>query len=75
MTKSDFALLVLLICISEIHSHEEWSGIKNPKTKTPAAHKLELGEHTGTHVDAINHMENQHKGKSIDKMPLSMFYT
>ncbi len=57
------------------NSHEEWMGIKNPKTKTPAVHKLELGEHTGTHVDAINHMEIQHKGKSIDKMPLSMFYT
>ncbi|MEM9680851.1 MAG: cyclase family protein [Bacteroidota bacterium] len=57
------------------NSHEEWNGIKHPKTKTPAVHKLELGEHTGTHVDAINHMEIQHKGKSIDKMPLSMFYT
>ena len=25
--------------------------------------------------DAINHMEIQHIGKSIDKMPLTMFYT
>lgn len=57
------------------NSHEEWEGIKNPKTKTPAVHKLELGEHTGTHVDAINHMAKQYKGQSIDKMPLSMFYT
>lgn len=57
------------------NSHEEWNGIKNPTTITPAVHKLELGEHTGTHVDAINHMEIQHKGKSIEKMPLSMFYT
>lgn len=60
----------------KIHnSHEEWNGVKHPTTKTPAVHKIELGEHTGTHVDAINHMEIQHKGKSIDKMPLSMFYT
>lgn len=57
------------------NSHEEWNGIKDPKIKTPAVHKLELGEHTGTHVDAINHMEIQHVGKSIDKMPLSNFYT
>ncbi|MBD3630324.1 cyclase family protein [Cyclobacterium sp.] len=57
------------------NAHEEWNGIRNPATKTPAVHKLELGEHTGTHVDAINHMEIQHKGKSIDTMPLSMFYT
>lgn len=57
------------------NSHEEWNGEKNPTTRTPAVHKLELGEHTGTHVDAINHMAIEHKGKSIDKMPLSMFYT
>ncbi|MCK8520507.1 cyclase family protein [Aquimarina sp. D1M17] len=60
----------------EVHnSHEEWEGIENPKKKTPAVHKLELGEHTGTHVDAINHMAKQYEGESIDKMPLSMFYT
>ncbi|WP_108868219.1 cyclase family protein [Aquimarina aquimarini] len=57
------------------NSHEEWEGIKNPKTKTPAVHKLELGEHTGTHVDAINHMAREYQGQSIDTMPLSMFYT
>jgi len=57
------------------NTHEEWNGEINPTTKTPAVHKLELGEHTGTHVDAINHMAIEHKGKSIDKMPLSMFYT
>lgn len=57
------------------NSHEEWSGITNPIKKTPAVHKLELGEHTGTHVDAINHMAKEYEGKSIDTMPLSMFYT
>ncbi len=57
------------------NSHEEWDGIENPKKRTPAVHKLELGEHTGTHVDAINHMAQQYEGQSIDIMPLSMFYT
>jgi len=57
------------------NTHEEWNGIANPTTQTPAVYKLELGEHTGTHVDAINHMAMEHKGKSIDTMPLSMFYT
>ncbi|KAA1243371.1 cyclase family protein [Aquimarina sp. RZ0] len=57
------------------NSHEEWNGIKNPKKRTAAVHKLELGEHTGTHVDAINHMAQQYEGQSIDKMPLSTFYT
>ena len=57
------------------NTHEEWEGIKNPTTQTPAVHKLELGEHTGTHVDAINHMKKDYVGQSIDTMPLSMFYT
>jgi kynurenine formamidase len=61
--------------ISVHNSHEEWNGIKNPKTITPAVHKLELGEHTGTHVDAINHMAIGYRDRSIDTMPLSMFYT
>lgn len=59
-----------------IHStHEEWAGIKKPTTRTPAVHKLELGEHTGTHVDALNHMGPEYAEDSIDTMPLSMFYT
>ncbi|BDD06849.1 cyclase family protein [Aureibacter tunicatorum] len=57
------------------NSHEEWGGEVNPKKKTPAVHKLELGEHTGTHVDALNHMSKEYEGQSIDTMPLSLFYT
>jgi kynurenine formamidase len=37
--------------------------------------RLVLGEHTGTHVDAINHMARQYRGQSIDTMSLTMFYT
>ena len=57
------------------NTHEEWDGIENSTEQTPSVHKLELGEHTGTHVDAINHMAKEYKGQSIDTMPLSMFYT
>lgn len=57
------------------NTHEEWEGIQNPDTQTPSVHKLEMGEHTGTHVDAINHMSKEFVGQSIDTMPLSMFYT
>lgn len=57
------------------NTHEEWEGISNPKNPTPSVYKLEMGEHTGTHVDAINHMSKEYKGQSIDTMPLSMFYT
>jgi kynurenine formamidase len=56
-------------------SHEEWDGITGSDQVTPAVNRLEFGEHTGTHVDAINHMAPQHRDQSIDTMPLSMFYT
>ena len=59
-----------------IHAtHEQWDKIENPTTTTPSVYKLEMGEHTGTHVDALNHMAMEHQEQSIDKMPLSMFYT
>lgn len=56
-------------------SHEQWDGITDSDVVSPAVNRLELGEHTGTHVDAISHMARQYRGQSIDTMPLSMFYT
>jgi len=56
-------------------SHEEWEGIENPENPTPSVYALKMSEHTGTHVDALNHMRKEDKGKSIDTMPLSTFYT
>jgi kynurenine formamidase len=56
-------------------SHEQLDGISNTDVMSPAVNKIELGEHTGTHVDAINHMARQYRGQSIDTMPLTMFYT
>lgn len=56
-------------------SHEEWDGITGGDVVSPAVNRLDMGEHTGTHVDAINHMARQYRGRSIDTMPLSMFYT
>jgi kynurenine formamidase len=56
-------------------SHEQWDGITDGDVVSPAVNRLELGEHTGTHVDAINHMARQYRGQSIDTMPLTMFYT
>ncbi len=61
--------------ISVHNTHEAWEGIENPTHSTPSVYKLEMGEHTGTHVDAINHMDKQYADQSIDKMPLSSFYT
>jgi kynurenine formamidase len=56
-------------------THEEWDGITDSDIVSPAVNRLELGEHTGTHVDAINHMAREYRGQSIDSMPLTMFYT
>lgn len=61
--------------ISMYVSHEEWDGITDNDVVSPAVNRLELGEHTGTHVDGINHMARQFRGQSIDTMPLTMFYT
>jgi len=56
-------------------SHEQWEGITGSEVVSPAVYRLQMGEHTGTHVDAINHMASQYRGRSIDTMPLAMFYT
>ena len=56
-------------------THEQWDGIADSDVVSPAVNRLEMGEHTGTHVDALNHMAREFRGQSIDTMPLSMFYT
>ena len=56
-------------------THEQWDGITDSDTVSPAVNRLTLGEHTGTHVDALNHMARAFHGQSIETMPLSMFYT
>jgi kynurenine formamidase len=56
-------------------THEAWDGITASEVVSPAVNRLALGEHTGTHVDALNHMARQYRGQSIDTMPLTMFYT
>ncbi len=56
-------------------SHEQWDSITDAGVVSPAVNRLTLGEHTGTHVDAINHMAREYRDHSIDTMPLTMFYT
>ena len=56
-------------------SHEQWDGITDSDVVSPAVNKMELGEHTATHVDALNHMGREFRGQSIDTMTLTMFYT
>jgi kynurenine formamidase len=61
--------------ISVYQSHEELEGIVDSKVVSPVVNHLELGEHTGTHVDALNHMGREYREQSIDTMPLMTFYT
>ena len=63
------------VAVTMYLSHEEWEGRTESETRTPAVNRLEMGEHTGTHVDAFNHMAAKYRGQSIDRMPLSMFFT
>jgi kynurenine formamidase len=61
--------------ITVYQSHEELEGITDSDVVSAAVNWLELGEHTGTHVDALNHMGREYRDQSIDTMPLTMFYT
>lgn len=56
-------------------THEQWDGLTDAGTASPAVNRLELGEHTGTHVDALSHMARPYRAQSIDTLPLTMFYT
>jgi kynurenine formamidase len=56
-------------------THEEWDKIPDSEISSPAVNRIEMGEHTGTHVDAFNHMGRAFRGQSIETMPLTMFYT
>lgn len=63
------------VTISVFATHEAWEGITDSNVVSPAVHRLEMSEHTGTHVDALNHMARPNRGQSIDTMPLTLFYT
>ena len=56
-------------------SHEQWDGIADSETVSPAVNLLQMGEHTGTHVDALSHMAREYREQTIETMPLEMFYT
>ncbi len=61
--------------ITVYQSHEQLEGVTGSDVVSPAVNRLELGEHTGTHVDALSHMAREYREQSIDTMPLTTFYT
>jgi kynurenine formamidase len=80
LSQEIFAGMPVFPGLPEVHitvhqSHEQLDGIVDSDVVSPAVNRLELGEHTGTHVDALNHMAREFRAQSIDTMPLTMFYT
>jgi kynurenine formamidase len=63
------------VAVTVYATHEQWDNLPESDSPSPAVNRLEMGEHTGTHVDALNHMGRQFRGQSIDTLPLAMFYT
>jgi kynurenine formamidase len=63
------------VSITVHQTHEEMEGITTSDVVSPAVNRLDFGEHTGTHVDAISHMGRRFREQSIETMPLTMFYT
>ncbi len=61
--------------VTVYQSHEQLEGVTDSEVVSPAVNRLELGEHTGTHVDALNHMGREYRAQSIETMPLTTFYT
>ncbi len=61
--------------ISVHATHEQWAGDNKSQERTPSVNLLKISEHTGSHVDALSHMGKEYSSLSIDKMPLSTFYT
>ena len=56
-------------------AHPAQIGDEESDAVSPSAHRISLGEHTGTHVDAFNHFSPRLRERSIDTMPLEMFIT
>jgi kynurenine formamidase len=60
------------VVLSVHATHEQRNGHAT-STATPAAYRIEFGDHAGTHVDAISHMGQAYRDQSIDQMPLDRF--
>lgn len=61
--------------ISVAVAHADQSSRGEDQPVAASAHKLTLGEHVGSHVDAFNHFSPTLVAQSIDTMPLDMFIT
>ena len=63
------------VTMEVVITHEQRQQISNPATFSPVLHTITMSEHSGTHVDAFSHFGVPFRSKSIDTMPIEMFFT
>src|SRR6185437_13290383 len=62
------------ITISAFTTHEE-KRVADGYTFSSAVTSLNMGDHSGTHIDAPIHFDEKPSAKSIDQIPLENFFT
>jgi len=62
-----------MVIISAFTTHEE-KRVADGYTFSTAVTSLNMGDHSGTHVDAPYHFDERPGAKTIDEMPLDMFF-
>ncbi len=63
-----------MVIIAPFSTHEE-KRVADGYTFSSAVTSLNMGDHSGTHVDAPVHFDERPGAKSIDAMPLETFFT
>ena len=63
-----------MVIISAFTTHEE-KRVADGYTFSSAVTSLNMGDHSGTHVDAPVHFDEKPGAKSIDEIPLENFFT
>ena len=63
-----------MVIISSFTDHEE-KRVADGYTFSSAVFSLNMGDHSGTHVDAPLHFDEKPGAKSIDQIPLENFFT
>ena len=63
-----------MVIIADFTTHDE-KRVADGYTFSSAVTSLNMGDHSGTHVDAPKHFDEKPGAKSIDEMPLENFFT
>jgi kynurenine formamidase len=63
-----------MVIIAPFSTHEE-KRVADGYTFSSAVTSLNMGDHSGTHVDAPHHFDERPGAKTVDEMPLENFFT